>query len=97
MGIVGSTSVHTSCLLIERTDMELKQDTQLYISDPKALHNILIKDQYVFEETSGFIVYVIPASVLRSPLCERRPTHCMPVRFQVQPYIFRNELDRHLG
>ncbi|EIM80362.1 cytochrome P450 [Stereum hirsutum FP-91666 SS1] len=31
-------------------------DTQLYISDPKALHNILIKDQYVFEETSGFIV-----------------------------------------
>ncbi|EIN05404.1 cytochrome P450 [Punctularia strigosozonata HHB-11173 SS5] len=30
-------------------------DQQLYISDPRALHHILVKDQYVFEETSGFI------------------------------------------
>lgn len=30
-------------------------DAQLYISDPKALYNILIKDQYAFEESSPFI------------------------------------------
>ncbi|EIM80363.1 cytochrome P450 [Stereum hirsutum FP-91666 SS1] len=30
-------------------------DTQLYISDPKALYNILIKDQYIFEETAFFL------------------------------------------
>ncbi|EIN05390.1 cytochrome P450 [Punctularia strigosozonata HHB-11173 SS5] len=31
-------------------------DQQLYISDPRALHHILVKDQYVFEESSGFLV-----------------------------------------
>ncbi|KAA1478306.1 cytochrome P450 [Dentipellis sp. KUC8613] len=30
-------------------------DTLLYITDPRALHNITVKDQYIFEETSGFI------------------------------------------
>ncbi|TFY63927.1 hypothetical protein EVG20_g6126 [Dentipellis fragilis] len=30
-------------------------DTMLYVSDPRALHNIIVKDQYIFEETSGFI------------------------------------------
>lgn len=33
------------------------QDTQLYISDPKALYTILIKEQYVFEESAMFIKY----------------------------------------
>ncbi|PPQ69153.1 hypothetical protein CVT25_004533 [Psilocybe cyanescens] len=28
---------------------------ELYIFDPKALHHILVKDQYVYEETDGFI------------------------------------------
>ncbi|EDR05441.1 uncharacterized protein LACBIDRAFT_329726 [Laccaria bicolor S238N-H82] len=28
---------------------------QLYVFDPKALHHILVKDQYVYEETSVFI------------------------------------------
>ncbi|KAF8157063.1 cytochrome P450 [Crassisporium funariophilum] len=27
----------------------------LYVSDPKALHHILIKDQYIYEETENFI------------------------------------------
>jgi len=32
-------------------------DTILYISDPQAIHHILVKDQYIFEETSSFIAY----------------------------------------
>lgn len=34
------------------------QDAQLHIGDPKALYNILIKDQDIFEETDAFIEYV---------------------------------------
>ncbi|EDR02322.1 uncharacterized protein LACBIDRAFT_309740 [Laccaria bicolor S238N-H82] len=30
-------------------------EKQLYVFDPKALHHILVKDQYVYEETSAFI------------------------------------------
>ncbi|KAF9565114.1 cytochrome P450 [Agrocybe pediades] len=30
-------------------------DNWLYIFDPKALHHIVVKEQYVFEETDGFI------------------------------------------
>ncbi|KAJ6584209.1 cytochrome P450 [Mycena sp. CBHHK59/15] len=33
-------------------------DEQLYISDPHALHRILIKDQDAYEETSVFVEYV---------------------------------------
>ncbi|KAF5382135.1 hypothetical protein D9615_004306 [Tricholomella constricta] len=31
---------------------------QLYIYDPKAVHHILVKDQYVYEETTAFLAYV---------------------------------------
>ncbi|EIM84937.1 cytochrome P450 [Stereum hirsutum FP-91666 SS1] len=30
-------------------------DTQLYVSDPKALHHILVKDQYIYDESDMFI------------------------------------------
>lgn len=30
-------------------------ENQLYVFDPKALHHIVIKDQYIYEETSAFI------------------------------------------
>ncbi|KDR76351.1 hypothetical protein GALMADRAFT_67729, partial [Galerina marginata CBS 339.88] len=30
-------------------------ENQLYVFDPKALHHIIVKDQYVYEETSSFI------------------------------------------
>ncbi|TDL20047.1 cytochrome P450 [Rickenella mellea] len=30
-------------------------DEQLYVSDPLALHHIVVKDQYIYEETSAFI------------------------------------------
>ncbi|KAA1468089.1 cytochrome P450 [Dentipellis sp. KUC8613] len=30
-------------------------DPLLYVSDPKAIHNIIVKDQYIYEETSDFI------------------------------------------
>lgn len=28
----------------------------LFVYDPKALHNIIVKDQHIFEETPGFIL-----------------------------------------
>lgn len=34
------------------------QDEQVYLSDPHALYTVVVKDQYVFEETSMFIQYV---------------------------------------
>jgi len=30
-------------------------ENQLYVFDPKAMHHIIVKDQYVYEETSAFI------------------------------------------
>ncbi|CAA7267173.1 unnamed protein product [Cyclocybe aegerita] len=30
-------------------------ESQLYVFDPKALHHIVVKDQYIYEETSSFI------------------------------------------
>ncbi|KAF8908659.1 cytochrome P450 [Gymnopilus junonius] len=32
-------------------------ENQLYVFDPKAMHNIVVKDQYTYEETSAFIVH----------------------------------------
>ena len=34
------------------------QEPILYVSDPKALHNILIKEEAIFQETPEFIQYV---------------------------------------
>ncbi len=31
----------------------------LYVFDPVALHNIIVKDQYIFEEAAWFIKCVI--------------------------------------
>lgn len=36
------------------------QDEHVYFSDPRALHDIVVKNQYVFEETSMFIEQVAP-------------------------------------
>ncbi|THH09099.1 hypothetical protein EW145_g2244 [Phellinidium pouzarii] len=33
----------------------LTQDEQLYVADPLALHHIVVKDQYIYEETDMFI------------------------------------------
>lgn len=35
--------------------VDFTQDTQLYVKDPRALHHILTKEQFVFEETDMFI------------------------------------------
>jgi hypothetical protein len=43
------------------------QDKQLYVSDAKALHHILVKDQYVFEEAKWFIQYVFCRLLYISP------------------------------
>ncbi len=31
----------------------------LYVFDPTALHNIIVKDQYIYEEAAFFIQYVL--------------------------------------
>ncbi|KAJ2912529.1 hypothetical protein MD484_g7882, partial [Candolleomyces efflorescens] len=33
------------------------QQTIMYVYDPKALHHIIVKDQQIFEETPGFLMY----------------------------------------
>ena len=35
----------------------LVQKSMLYVYDPKALHHILVKDQYVYEETPIFLKF----------------------------------------
>lgn len=32
----------------------------LYVFDPVAMHNIVVKDQYIYEETAWFVKYVLP-------------------------------------
>ncbi|KAF8896616.1 cytochrome P450 [Infundibulicybe gibba] len=39
-------------------------EKQLYIFDPKALHHIIVKDQYIYEETDQFIQYVLSPPAL---------------------------------
>ena len=39
------------------------QYEDLYVTDPLALHYIIVKDQYIYEETSAFITYVPTNSV----------------------------------
>ena len=34
------------------------QDEQIYITDPRALHHILVKDQHIFEEPAHLISFV---------------------------------------
>ena len=47
---VGPASVRSTLSLISNG-----QDKQLYVTDPKALHHIIVKDQHVYEEPSWFI------------------------------------------
>ena len=39
--------------------MRSSQDEQLYVSDPLALHHIIVKDQYIYEETPMFMLCVL--------------------------------------
>ena len=40
------------------------QHRMLYVFDPVAMHNIVVKDQYIYEETSMFITYVLDTYAL---------------------------------
>ena len=40
----------------------------LYVFDPVAMHNVIVKDQYVFEEAAWFIKYVAMSFGTRYPL-----------------------------
>ncbi|KAH8115673.1 cytochrome P450, partial [Phellopilus nigrolimitatus] len=53
-----------------RVDMMLG-DEQLYVSDPLALHHILVKDQYVFEETDPFLMRVKALLIFRTQSHEK--------------------------
>lgn len=41
-----------------RFDLADRQRREIYVSDPKALHHIIIKEQDIYEETDEFIQYV---------------------------------------
>ena len=43
-----------SFLRADRFSRRGLQDEQLYVSDPLALHHIVVKDQYAYEETDMF-------------------------------------------
>ena len=38
-------------------NLSISQDEQLYVSDPRAMHHILIKDQNLFEEMPATLAY----------------------------------------
>ena len=38
--------------------LTISQSEMLYVFDPLALHHIVVKEQYTYEETSTFIEYV---------------------------------------
>lgn len=50
--------VSDSVLLLVFVHIDSLQDEQLYVSDPLALHHIIIKDQYAYEETAMFLTCV---------------------------------------
>ena len=60
-------SPYSSSLIVHSIALHL-QEPILYVSDPKALHNILIKEEAIFQETPEFIQYVqLPSRIcLRS-------------------------------
>ena len=37
--------------------MFMLQHRMLYVFDPTAMHNIIVKDQYIYEEAAFFIQY----------------------------------------
>lgn len=39
------------------TNLVSSKAEQLYVSDPRALHHILVKDQYTYQETGMFLAY----------------------------------------
>ena len=40
------------------SDFDLPQRRILYVFDPTAMHSIIVKEQYIYEEADWFIKYV---------------------------------------
>ena len=55
----------------------------LYVFDPVAMHNIVVKDQYIYEETAWFVKYVLQAHCIAFEL----PYNPMTVRFHQQMQV----------
>ena len=55
-GPVGVRTVISSCRMQRLT---VFQHRMLYVFDPVAMHNILVKDQYIYEEAAWFVRYAI--------------------------------------
>ena len=49
--------VHFESLFMTRCP---SQHRMLYVFDPTALHSVIVKDQYIYEEAAFFIKYVAP-------------------------------------
>jgi hypothetical protein len=47
--------------------MTFEKERLLLTFDPKALHHILVKDQYIYEESTGFVTFVPHAIQLSKP------------------------------
>jgi hypothetical protein len=53
-------SIGLMIVVIHRVNQHsVRQDEQLYITDPRTLHSILIKDSEAFDETSVFTEWVL--------------------------------------
>jgi hypothetical protein len=83
------------------------QENQLYVSDPKALHHIIVKvlglcyihhnlmslspkDQYIYEETSAFIEYIVLA-------IRNWPWHVLISYFKGKSLVFWSWTSGNLG
>ena len=42
-------------------ELFVRQHRMLYVFDPTAMHNIIVKDQYIYEEAAFFIKWVLRA------------------------------------
>lgn len=54
-GLFGVNIFYLYNCLLELLTLGLRKDEQVYVTDAKALHHIVVKDQYIYEETSMFI------------------------------------------
>lgn len=69
-GLFGASCYHSRFVSVTLLNFQV-QNAQLYISDPKALHCILIKDQETFEETDIFIEYAHSFFLQRAAKADR--------------------------
>lgn len=53
---MGCVVLHLQASYVLLTTLRMLQEQQLTVADPLALHHILVKEQYVYEETEPFLL-----------------------------------------